>query len=174
MFNRKHDILSPGTDFAELDATPRGVLKKFSLGVVLPVLFFSVTATAASPTMSERASDALVTLATTGNPGPLQAELGGTIISSKDLQKRAGGLLNLKKSEHLAPKALVTPSGETYSMVAPTITQDNFIYVDRDGKAERIDVGYTEGHRKPFVVKQIVEDGGTPWYVEFWHWITGS
>ncbi|MDR4485459.1 MAG: hypothetical protein R3B95_20060 [Nitrospirales bacterium] len=65
-----------------------------------------------------KASEALVTLATTGNPDPLQAELEGTVISSEDLQKQVGNLLNRKKEEHLAPKTLVTPSGETYAMVA--------------------------------------------------------
>jgi hypothetical protein len=124
-------------------------------------------------TVMGTASEALVTLATTGNPDPLQAELGGTVISSEELQKKVGNLLNLDKQEHLAPKALVTPAGETYAMVAPTITKDNFILVDSQGKARRMDVGDSEGHRMPFVVQTIVEDGGTPWYVEFWHWITG-
>ena len=68
--------------------------------------------------------------------------------------------------------ALVTPEGETYAMVAPTITKDNFIFVDSAGEVMRMDVGDTEGHRLPFVVQEIVEDGGTPWYVQFWHWIT--
>lgn len=120
-----------------------------------------------------KASEALVTLATTGNPDPLQAELGGTVMSSEELQKKVGNLLNLEKEEHLAPKALVTPTGETYAMVAPTITKDNFILVDNQGQARRMDVGDSEGHHMPFVVQAIVEDGGTPWYVEFWHWITG-
>ncbi len=120
-----------------------------------------------------KASEALVTLATTGNPDSLQAELGGTVISSEELQKKVGNLLNLEKQEHLAPKALVTLSGETYAMVAPTITKDNFILVDSQGQARRMDVGDSEGHRMPFVVQTIVEDGGTPWYVEFWHWVTG-
>ena len=127
-----------------------------------------------SPSMSERASDALVILATTGTPDPLQAELGGTIFSSAELQKNVGSLLDLEKNEHLAPKALVTPNGETYAMVAPTITKDNFILVDSNGKAMRMDVGDTEGHRMPFVVEEIIEDGGTPWYVEFWYWISGA
>ena len=139
-------------------------------------LAFAVPSYAESqtPSMSERASDALVTLATTGNPGPLHAELGGTVISSEELQSRVGSLLDLEKNEHLAPKALVTPTGETYAMVAPTITKDNFILVNSKGKAMRMDVGNTEGHRMPFVVEEIVEDGGTPWYVEFWYWISGA
>jgi len=124
-------------------------------------------------TVMGKASEALVTLATTGNPDPLQAELGGTVMSSEELQKKVGNLLNLEKQEHLAPKALVTPTGETYAMVAPTITKDNFILVDSQGQARRMDVGDSEGHHMPFVVQTIVEDGGTPWYVEFWHWITG-
>ena len=39
--------------------------------------------------LAGKASDALVTLATTGNPDPLRTEIGGTVISSTDLQKRA-------------------------------------------------------------------------------------
>ena len=124
--------------------------------------------------VSGSASDALITLATTGNPDPLHTELGGTVISSEELQKKAGSLLKLEKQEHLAPKALVTPNGETYAMVAPTITKDNFILVDSQGNVMRMDVGNTEGHRMPFVVQQIVADGGTAWYVEFWYWITGQ
>lgn len=122
--------------------------------------------------LSEKASDALVTLATTGNPDPLHAELGGTVISSEDLQKKATASMKLQKTEHLAPKALVTPTGEIYAMVAPTITKDNFILADRQGNVLRVDVGDSEGHRMPFVVETAVADGGTPWYVEFWRWIT--
>jgi hypothetical protein len=44
-----------------------------------------------------RASDALVTLATTGNPEPLHSEIGGTVISSEDLQKKANALMKLQK-----------------------------------------------------------------------------
>jgi hypothetical protein len=121
-----------------------------------------------------RASDALVTLATTGNPEPLHSEIGGTVISSEDLQKKANALMKLQKVEHLAPKALVAPNGETYAMVAPTLTKDNFIFADTQGNVLRVDVGDSEGHRMPFVVESIVGDGGTPWYVEFWHWITGQ
>ena len=82
------------------------------------------------------ASDALGTLATTGNPDPLQVELGGTVMSSEDLQMKAGNILNLEKDEHLAPKALVTPTGETYAMVAPTITKNDFILVDSQDKSD--------------------------------------
>ena len=140
------------------------------------VLAFGVPGYAADlpASVSGGASDALVTLATTGNPDPLHAELGGTVISSEELQKKVGRLLKLDKQEHLAPKALVTPNGETYAMVAPTITKDNYIMVDSKGSVMRMDVGNTEGHRMPFVVQQIVEDGGTAWYVEFWYWITGQ
>lgn len=119
-----------------------------------------------------KASDALVTLATTGNPEPLHAELGGTVISSEDLQKKASAQMKIQKSEHLAPKALIAPSGEVYAMVAPTLTKDNFILADRQGNLLRVDVGDSEGHRMPFVVETVVDDGGTPWYVEFWRWIT--
>jgi hypothetical protein len=119
-----------------------------------------------------KASDALVTLATTGNPDPLHTELGGTVISSEELQQKANASMKLQKTEHLAPKALVTPTGDTYAMVAPTITKDNFILADRQGNVFRVDVGDSEGHRMPFAVETIVADGGTPWYVEFWRWIT--
>jgi hypothetical protein len=129
-------------------------------------------ATELPASVTGKASDALVTLATTGNPEPLHAELGGTVISSEDLQKKATALMKLQKTEHLAPKALVAPSGEVYAMVAPTLTKDNFILADRQGNVLRVDVGDSEGHRMPFVVETVVEDGGTPWYVEFWHWIT--
>jgi len=123
-------------------------------------------------TLSGKASDALVTLATTGNPDPLHAELGGTVISSEDLQKKANASMRLQKTEHLAPKALVAPNGDVYAMVAPTVTKDNFILADSQGNVLRVDVGDSEGHRMPFVVETIVEDGGTPWYIEFWRWIT--
>lgn len=138
------------------------------------VLAFAMPSYAAdlSASVAGKASDALVTLATTGNPEPLHAELGGTVISSEDLQKRANALMKLRKTEHLAPKALVAPNGEVYAMVAPTLTKDNFILADSQGNLLRVDVGDSEGHRMPFVVENIVEDGGTPWYVEFWRWIT--
>lgn len=80
--------------------------------------------------------------------------------------------MKLQKTEHLAPKALLTPTGDIYAMVAPTITKDNFILADTNGNVFRIDVGDSEGHRMPFVVETVVADGGTPWYVEFWRWIT--
>ncbi len=138
------------------------------------VLAFAVPGNAADlpASLAGKASDALVTLATTGNPEPLHAEIGGTVISSEELQKKAAGLMKLQKAEHLAPKALVAPNGETYAMVAPTVTKDNFILADLQGNVLRVDVGESEGHRMPFVVETIVEDGGTPWYVEFWRWIT--
>lgn len=62
-----------------------------------------------SPVMGT-ASEALITLATTGNPAPLQAELGGTVIWSEDSQKQVGDLLDQEKEEQLAPKALITPT----------------------------------------------------------------
>ncbi len=122
--------------------------------------------------LSGKASDALVTLATTGNPDPLHAELGGTVISSEDLQKKANASMRLQSAEHLAPKALVAPNGDVYAMVAPTITKDNFILADAQGNVLRVDVGDSEGHRMPFLVETVVADGGTPWYIEFWRWIT--
>lgn len=149
---------------------------KTSASAIALALAVSAPAFAADlpSSVSGGASDALVTLATTGNPAPLHAELGGTVISSEALQQKAGSLLKLEKQEHLAPMALVTSNGETYAMVAPTITKDNFILVDSEGNVMRMDVGNTEGHRMPFVVQQIVEDGGTAWYVELWYWISGA
>jgi hypothetical protein len=146
---------------------------KASLAAAL-VLTFAGSGNAADlpASLSGKASDALITLATTGNPDPLHAELGGTIISSEDLQEKANASMKLQEEEHLAPKALMTPTGEIYAMVAPTITKDNFILVDRQGNVHRVDVGDSEGHRMPFRVETIVADGGTPWYVEFWRWIT--
>ena len=115
------------------------------------------------------ASPGLITLATTGNPAPLHREIGGKIISSAGLQKKAASLLNLKKKEHLAPKALVVGDGRIFSMVAPTITKDNFILVE-GGKIRRMDVGHTEGHNMPFVVTTIIEDGGASWFAQIGHW----
>ncbi len=58
-----------------------------------------ICAAALPPSVTGGASDALVTLATTGNPDPLHAELGGTVISSDELQKKVGSLLKLEKQE---------------------------------------------------------------------------
>jgi len=140
--------------------------------MVLTLALAPLAACAATPEkMRGGASPALVTLATTGNPVPLRKELGGKIVSSADLQKKAASKLNLKKKEHLAPKALITPSGDMYAMVAPVITKDNFIYVHQ-GKLVRMDVGWTEGTNKPFVVTQIVEDGGASIWAEIGHWFS--
>lgn len=121
-----------------------------------------------------QASSALITLATTGNPKPLHKMLGGELISSAALQEDAASLLQRDVDEHLAPMALVTPTGETYAMVGPTITKDNFILRDNAGNIMRMDVGYTEGTFEPFIVTKIINDGGTPWYTQFWYWITGQ
>jgi hypothetical protein len=146
-----------------------------TMTLALVLLFVAPGYAAEIPaSLAGKASDALVTLATTGNPEPLHAQIGGTVISSEELQKHASALLRIRKTEHLAPKALVAPNGETYAMVAPTITKDNFIFADTQGNVLRMDVGDSEGHRMPFEVQNIVEDGGTPWHVEFWRWITGQ
>ena len=154
--SRKHDAVSSASLF-------------LALGVAFTVPGYAAEFPAS---VTGKASDALVILATTGNPEPLHAELGGTVISSEELQKRANAVMKLQKAEHLAPKALVAPNGDVYAMVAPTITKDNFILADSQGNVLRMDVGDSEGHRMPFEVETIVEDGGTPWYVEFWRWIT--
>lgn len=61
------------------------------------------------------------------------------MISSKGLQKKIGNQLNLEKQEHLPPKALVTPTGEQYAMVAPEITKDNFLLVDGQCQTRQMD-----------------------------------
>lgn len=134
-------------------------------------------------TVTGVASEALVLLATTGNPNPLQKEIGGTVVPSSQLEAKVGpaklaALLKLEKNEHLAPMSLIAPTGEWYNMVAPTITKDNFILVDKEGVARRMSVGAVAGDNRPTVVVQVKEDGGTPWYVEAWYWlrvhVTGS
>lgn len=138
----------------------------------------SVLAAGLPDTVTGAASAGLTQLATTGNPEGLQRELGGDITSSSVIADTVGqsaldSLLDTVREEHLAPKALIAPSGEIYAMVAPTITKDNFILVTADGKARRMDVGASEGTHRPFQVAEIVGDGGTPWYTEFWYWLTG-
>ena len=157
---------------ATIDHDSQTILKGCLAAALVLTLTVPSYATDLPASVAGKASDALVTLATTGNPEPLHAELGGTVMSSKDLQKKATDLMKLQKTEHLAPQALVAPNGEVYAMVAPTLTKDNFILVDSQGNLLRVDVGDSEGHRMPFVVETIVEDGGTPWYVEFWRWLT--
>ena len=153
-------------------------MKKMCLPLFLAAAFallFSGCAKKMMPEMmTDGASDALATLATTGNPDPLQKELGGEIIASAMLMSEAGALLKLEEDEHLAPKALMTPDGEFYAMVAPTITKDHVIFRDNQGHIMRMDVGASEGHRMPFLVHEIISDGGTPWYKEFWWWLTGQ
>ena len=113
------------------------------------------------------ASAALITLATTGNPVPLKAELGGKIVNSKKIP--ASDLLT--SEEHLAPKALLLKDGTMIAMVAPTITKDNFV-VFRNGSVKRLDAGYTEGTNIPFLVKNVddVRDGGASIFQQIGHW----
>ena len=87
-------------------------------------------------------------------------ELGGEVVDSSVIAETAGqdalnALLMTDMDEHLAPKALVAPSGEIYAMVAPTITKDNFVLVTRGGEAIRMDVGATEGTNQPFQVTEV-------------------
>ena len=113
------------------------------------------------------ASAALITLATTGNPVPLQDELGGEVVESSRIS--AAAVLN--KDEHLAPKALLLEDGTLIAMVAPTITKDNFV-VSKNGEVRRLDVGHTEGTNIPFLVEDIsaVEDGGASVIEQIGHW----
>jgi len=106
------------------------------------------------------ASAGLIQLATTGNPEGLHKEIGGKITSSEVVATTVGhatldGLLDTANQEHLAPMALVMPSGEIYAMVAPTITKDNFVLITADGIARRMDVGASEGTNRPFEVAMI-------------------
>lgn len=68
-------------------------------GSLAAALMLAVTvpsyATDLPASVAGKASDALVTLATTGNPDPLHAELGGTVISSEDLQNKANAMMKL-------------------------------------------------------------------------------
>lgn len=116
------------------------------------------------------ASAALITLATTGNPVPLRAELGGTIVESNRIPAQKV----LTGKEHLAPKALLLDDGTLIAMVAPTITKDNFV-VFKNGKVNRLDLGFTEGTNVPFRVKDVsaVTDGGASIFAQIGHWIEG-
>lgn len=147
--------------------------------ILIMTLVLTVACTV-SPEMSKammaimengKASKGLIILATTGNPKQLHKEIGGKIMSSAKVAERAASLLDLEKKEHLAPKALMAPNGDIYAMVAPTITKDHFIYIHK-GNVTRMDVGNSEGTNKPTVVTDIVEDGGTNIFGEFWLWLT--
>lgn len=148
--------------------------------LVVSLSFQAVWAAEGLPrTVKGVASAGLIQLATTGNPRGLHAELGGRVVDSTAIanavgQRAVNALLQVDQDEHLAPKALMAPTGEMYAMVAPTITQDNFLLVTASGQVLRMDVGASEGTNRPTVVTDVsaVADGGTPWYVEFWHWIT--
>ncbi|MGI9298033.1 MAG: hypothetical protein ACR2QC_09055 [Gammaproteobacteria bacterium] len=117
--------------------------------------------------IGKAASAALIALATTGNPVPLQGELGGEIVESSEIN--AASVLNA--DEHLAPKALRLEDGMLVAMVAPTITKDNFV-VFADGEVRRLDVGNTEGTDIPFAVENVdeVRDGGASVWEQIGHW----
>ncbi len=113
------------------------------------------------------ASAALITLATTGNPVPLQAELGGSIVESSEISATKV----LTGEEHLAPKALLLEDGTLIAMVAPTITKDNFV-VFKNNEVRRLDVGFTQGTNIPFLVEDVaaVTDGGASIIEQIGHW----
>ncbi len=117
--------------------------------------------------IGKAASAALITLATTGNPVPLQGELGGKIVDSSEIN--ATSVLN--GDEHLAPKALMLEDGMLVAMVAPTITKDNFV-VFSGGEVRRLDAGHTEGTNTPFLVEDVekVKDGGASMWEQIGHW----
>ena len=131
-------------------------------------------------TVKGKASPGLLQLATTGNPEGLNVELRGSrVTDSAVVAERVGqaaldALLKVDEGEGLAPKALVTPEGEVFAMIAPKVTRDNFVLVNRSGEIFRMDVGSTEGTNLPYRVTNVVSDGGTAWYVEFWYWLTGA
>ena len=163
--------------------TADGVARRMDVGSTegdnMPFVVAEVDPNALPETVTGTASAGLIQLATTGNPEGLHTELGGQITDSTVIAERVGqdalnALLMVAEEEHLAPQALVAPTGEIYAMVAPTITKDNFIVVTMAGEAVRMDVGSTEGTNQPFRVTEVVSDGGTPWYVEFWYWLTGA
>jgi len=161
--------------------TPDGIARRMDVGASegtnRPFEVAMIDPSRLPATVTGVASEGLIRLATTGNPEGLQSEIGGRIEDSGIIAQTVGkatldGLLETGQYEHLAPKALVAPTGELYAMVAPTITKDNFILVTADGRALRMDVGASEGTHRPYRVTKVVGDGGTPWYVEFWHWLT--
>jgi hypothetical protein len=165
-------------NFILVDKT--GAARRLSVGAVAgdrhPTVVADADTADLPSTVTGVASQGLILLATTGNPDPLQKEIGGQIVASSELEKKIGpkamaSLLKLDKKEHLAPKSLIAPTGEWYNMVAPTITKDNFILVDKTGVPRRLSVGAVAGTNRPSIVAQVQEDGGTPWYVEFWYWI---
>jgi len=162
--------------------TPDGIARRMDVGASegtnRPFEVAAIDPSRLPSTVTGIASAGLVRLATTGNPEGLHEEIGGRIEDSQIIAQTVGqatldALLETGQDEHLAPKALVAPSGELYAMVAPTITKDNFVLVTADGRALRMDVGASEGTQRPFQVTKVVGDGGTPWYVEFWHWLVG-
>lgn len=153
-------------------------LSAFSLGLASLLLAGSGGASGLPEAVTGKASAGLIQIATTGNPEGLHREIGGeirdsSVVASTIGQAELDRLLETSKKEHLAPKALIAPTGEIYAMVAPTLTKDNFILVTRDGRARRMDVGANEGTNQPFQVTRVVGDGGTPWYVELWNWLAG-
>lgn len=163
--------------------TDDGVTRRMDVGnsegTNEPFIVAEVDPNALPTIVTGTASAGLIQIATTGNPEGLHAELGGDIVESSVVAETAGqesldAILMVDMDEHLAPMALVAPSGEIYAMVAPTITKDNFVLVTRGGEVIRMDVGATEGTNQPFQVTEVVSDGGTPWYVEFWYWLTGA
>lgn len=163
--------------------TDDGVARRMDVGnsegTNEPFIVTEVDPNALPATVTGTASAGLIQLATTGNPEGLHGELGGEVVESSVVAETAGqdalnALLMVDMDEHLAPMALVAPTGEIYAMVAPTITKDNFVLVTRGGEVIRMDVGATEGTNQPFQVTEVESDGGTPWYVEFWYWLTGA
>ena len=113
------------------------------------------------------ASAALLVLATTGDPVPLQKELGGKIVESSVIPAATV----LEEGEHLAPSALQLEDGSIVAMVAPTVTKDNFV-VFENGAVRRLDVGHTEGTNIPFAVADVdeVKDGGASIWSQIGHW----
>lgn len=151
-----------------------------SEGTNQPFVISEIDPGALPAAVKGKASAGLVQLATTGNPAGFNQEMrGSSIVDSEVVAERAGqgaldALLKIDEGEGLAPKALVTREGEIYAMIAPRITKDNFVLVNAGGEIFRMDVGSTEGTNLPYRVTKVVSDGGTPWYIELWYWLTGA
>lgn len=143
-------------------------MTKITLTIAAALLLLPLaTAPAFASPEGKTASKGLIRLATTGDPRPLQRELGGKLASTDKIAGRVKDLL--QSGEHLAPKYLITPNGDIYAMVAPTITKDHFIFI-RGDSVTRFDVGFTEKTNKPFPVKDIMEDGGASIFEQLGHW----
>ncbi len=82
-------------------------------------------------------SEALIILATTGDPSALQSELGGVVVEDLPMSSAV-----LTGGERYAPPALVV-NGTVYRMVHPDKTTDNMV-IQTGNLIVRLDVGHSE------------------------------